>query len=177
MFNPSRTVDFAIPEDWVYNGLDYGELQSILDDEGNIGLDVLLVFDDVVSDMKTCSKELRKVFRNRRHVFADGEGGGSLSVITTTQKYNALPLELRNEVTSVFAFRMPPRESQTFYLEVMDEFLPTPDAWRSFQGIVFNEAFVFLYIDKDRKRLYRNFQRLLLEVRSDTAQGRVQMRF
>ena len=66
----------------------------------------LLILDDVIKDIKA-SKELSKVFLNRRHCTHDPnrKGQAGLSIMVTSQKYSLLPLEFRGACDHIILFR------------------------------------------------------------------------
>jgi hypothetical protein len=72
----------------------------------NRNANTLLVLDDVIKDI-TRTKDLSKVFLNRRHVTHSHskEGNGGLAIMVTSQKYNLLPLEFRGACDHVILFR------------------------------------------------------------------------
>jgi hypothetical protein len=66
----------------------------------------LYIFDDVIKDLSR-NKALSKLFLNRRHIThnPDKKGNASLSIITTSQKYNLLPLEFRKNCSHHILFK------------------------------------------------------------------------
>ncbi len=107
---PKKVVDSkkGVPKDQQFRQLVDEELIELLDTLKNgDNTNNLLILDDVIRDM-TRSRVLSKVFLNRRHITHSGdkdEGQGSLSIITTSQKYNLLPLEFRTAMSHVIVFK------------------------------------------------------------------------
>jgi GTPase SAR1 family protein len=66
----------------------------------------LLVLDDVIRSLSR-SKNLSKVFLNRRHIThnCEEDGNGGLSIMVTSQKFNLMPLEFRNAMDTVILFK------------------------------------------------------------------------
>ena len=65
---------------------------------------VLFIFDDVIGEIRKeqYNPAVKKLFFNRRHLIKDG----SLSLITTTQRYMVAPPVLRTALTSMYIFKI-----------------------------------------------------------------------
>jgi len=111
----------------------------------------LIVLDDCIRDLSR-SKNLSKVFLNRRHITHDEEqkdeenpDNASLSIIVTNQKYSLLPLEFRNALSDIIIFKSSNRnEINRIKDEIMFDLSP------ELQDQLLNEAwskpYSFLYV-------------------------------
>ena len=102
-----KTFINKLPIEQQHNKFDDNELVDIINemkesDNGNN----LLVLDDVIRDI-TRSKNLSKVFLNRRHIThnSEKEGQSKLSIWIVSQKYSLLPMEFRNALSCCIIFR------------------------------------------------------------------------
>ena len=106
----------------------------------------LLVIDDCIRDI-TRSKNLSKVYLNRRHITHNSEedGNGGLSVITTSQKYSLMPLEFRNAQSDVIVFKS---SNATEISRIRDELLfdLNKDQQEELFKMAWSEPYSFLYI-------------------------------
>ena len=92
-----------LPKEQLVHGFDPIRLHEILEEEqkeaeGDDANKILIVFDDIVSQITRNLPPMLKLLYNRRHI------GGGISIILTTQKYTKIPLELRTVATGVFFF-------------------------------------------------------------------------
>ena len=80
-------------------------------------LSVLLVLDDVAGDVKAgeFDPSLLKLFFNRRHLIANG----TLSIITITQKFTAIPQKIRTTSSWIIIFRLNPIETETVWKDAV----------------------------------------------------------
>jgi hypothetical protein len=96
-----------LPENQTYNKFDDDTLVDIIEklQEGD-NTNNLLVLDDVIRDISR-SKNLSKIFLNRRHILQnpEKEGQSKFSIWVVSQKYTLLPMEFRNALTAVFIWR------------------------------------------------------------------------
>jgi hypothetical protein len=78
---------------------------------------VLLVLDDVAGDIKggEFDPSLIKLFFNRRHLIANG----TLSIITVTQKFSAIPQKIRTICSWIIFFRLNPIETETVWKDAV----------------------------------------------------------
>ena len=112
----------------------------------------LLVLDDVIKGISR-SKVLSQIFLNRRHCTHNSrkKGYGGLALMTTSQKYNLLPLEFRSECSDVFLFKTSnASERRAIRDELMQDLSKEQqehlleEAWR--------EPYSFLYIKSNEPR-------------------------
>ena len=124
----------------------------------------LIVIDDCIRSINR-SKNLSKLYLNRRHITHDSEkeGHGGLAIITTSQKYTLLPLEFRNANSDIILFRTcnamelnKIKEELLYDLdkELQDELLK----------IAWNKKYSFLYIKVNapiENKYYINFDKVI----------------
>ena len=147
------TLDVPLPKNRLHTGLDMQELDKTL---RNIpaGTHTLMVFDDLVSELKKDSRPFLRLILNRRHVSPQG----SLSVILCTQKLSMVPLQLRNAASSFVLFEPANRESRIAYEELGDQ--ETFEEWQRMLSFVFDQKYRFLFIRVNlpsRYRYYKDF--------------------
>ena len=157
-------------EDRMFMKFDDHILENILDTEReDENLNNLIILDDCIRDL-TKSKILCKTILNRRHAThnPDEEGHGGMALMITSQKYNALPLMLRCNMSHVIVFRTEnQKELNAIKCELMadlddktaNEVLKT--AWNKKHG--------FLFIDATKPttdRYYQNFNKIVIDVDS-----------
>ena len=115
----------------------------------------LLVLDDCIRDLSR-SKNLSKVFLNRRHITHDpsqkdddNPDNASLSIIVTSQKYSLLPLEFRNSLSDIIIFKC---SNKNEINRIKDEILYDLDA--STQDLLLERAwyqpYSFLYVKPNK---------------------------
>lgn len=164
LFSPSlHTIEKRIdlPEDQMISQFTMEALQkaidSIADDEN-----ALFVLDDVASHLKPNMSEMLKLVWNRRHT-----GAGS-SVMIITQKYNAIPLQLRSACSSVFMFNKAKKELVDLY----DEFSGLEKStFVEISRVALSKKHQFLYMKLDEDEMnkyYRNFDKMKIEFSDDT---------
>lgn len=95
--NSLKTITTAInlPEDRLFHGISEleGLIEKIQDDEHK----VLLILDDVITDIKNHDYILKLIY-NRRHI------AGSISICLTSQNFNKIPLAIRKACTDLVFF-------------------------------------------------------------------------
>ena len=70
-----------------------------------------------------------------------------MSVLLTTQKYNLVPLQLRNAASTLVLFDMNRTESKIVHAEIGDD---TFDEWEKMTQHVFDAPYHFLFVRIDR---------------------------
>lgn len=96
-----------LPEEQIYDEYNDNILLQIIDElQQGPNYNSLLILDDVIRSISR-SRNLSKIFLNRRHIThnTDEEGCGGLSVMLTTQKFNLAPLEFRNSMSDIIIFK------------------------------------------------------------------------
>ena len=115
----------------------------------------LLVLDDCIRDLSR-SKNLSKVFLNRRHITHDESqkdeehpDNASLSIIVTNQKFSLLPLEFRNSLSDIIIFKC---SNKNEINRIKDEILYDLDA--STQDLLLEQSWLepysFLYVKPNK---------------------------
>jgi GTPase SAR1 family protein len=103
---PKKFIE-KIPEDQVFSEYNEDILIDIINGlKDGPNYNSLLILDDVIRSISR-SRNLSKVFLNRRHIThnENEEGNGGLSVMLTTQKYNLASLEFRNAMSDIIIFK------------------------------------------------------------------------
>lgn len=145
------TLDVPLPKNRLHTGLDMQELDKTLRSIPP-GQHTLMVFDDLVSELKKDAKPFLRLILNRRHVSAHG----SLSVILCTQKLSMVPLQLRNAASTFVLFEMAKRESRIVYDELGDH--ATFDEWLQMLIFVYDRKYRFLLIRVNQPRALRYYK-------------------
>ena len=107
------------------------------------------------------SKILAKIYLNRRHCTydKDQEGTASLSIITTSQKYNLLAIQFRVAQSDVILFESSNNtEIKTIKDELMNDL--TPELQDKVLELAWKEPYSFLYIKVNQplhKKYYVKF--------------------
>ena len=151
-----------LPEDQLFNGFDVEELASIISaEEGEEKEDsnkILIVFDDVITQISRNMRIMLKLLYNRRHI------GSGISVIMTSQKYNKIPLEIRSVSTGIFFFETKNKsEIETLYDEYGN--MKRPD-FNKLLAFVFDKKYNFLYmnlLNPVNAMYYKIFNKLSIE--------------
>jgi len=162
IWSPSiNTIDEEInlaPEK-IKQELDIDELSIILLDLKNEAIKTknkiktLFVFDDVISSIKKNVDEFKKMILNRRHY-------GPISIILTSQKWNLIPLELRSNISHLVLFNPNnKKEIINLYEEIIH--LDKDDFYKIL-NFVFDKKFNFMFIDIYNKKIYKNFNLLII---------------
>ena len=121
----------------------------------------LLLIDDQTQMLK--NGEIRKLLNhmvlNRRHLH--------LSIIFLSQYFNAIPLEIRKNLSTIVIVGRISNKKE--YKNLQEEVLHTDrDTMDAIMTYVFKRKHDNLIIDLERNRLYRNFNRLLIETAGDS---------
>lgn len=108
---PKKFLD-KLPDEQAHNRYSDQLLEELVESMRTAdNLNNLIILDDVIKDLKR-SKILAKIFLNRRHCTHDKgkDGNGGLSIITMSQKYNLLPLEVRLNQSHYIIFKSSNRQ-------------------------------------------------------------------
>ena len=156
-----KSILNKIPENQQH--LDYSDdlLQELIDEmREDENLNNLIILDDNIKNLNK-SKILAKVYLNRRHCTydKDQEGTASLSIITTSQKYNLLALQFRVAQSDVILFKSSNNtEIKTIKDELMNDL--TPELQDKVLELAWKEPYSFLYIKVNQplhKKYYVKF--------------------
>lgn len=117
------------------------------DDRGHI----LIILDDCLDYLRAkTSKRLDSLPSFSRHY--------NISLIITTQVYNALPVKLRKNVSGLTISRIYNKKD---YENIEDEIGANFHDFKSNYEIATNEPYNFLFVDNREMKLYHNFDKLL----------------
>tara|TARA_Y100001937_G_C7114494_1_gene329430 strand:- start:34 stop:831 length:798 start_codon:yes stop_codon:yes gene_type:complete len=156
-----------IPEEQLHNKFDDDKLVDIInglqeDENGNN----LLVLDDCIRDINR-SKNLSKIFLNRRHITQnpEKEGQSKLSIWVVSQKYSLLPMEFRNSLTSCIIYRScNSNEIKRIKEELMFDLSPEMQDEVLYQA--WKEPYSFLYIiinAPTKDKYYVKFDKIIFD--------------
>jgi len=152
-----------IPEDQKFEEATYDNVQGVLDEIKDSSEKVLLIFDDVIADIRGKGKGaienlLQKIFFNRRHLAG---AGGSVSIIATSQAYNKIDTKLRKTASHIIFYKnLHKKETESLFDEVI--LLPKKEYVDTLR-FVFNKKHDFLFVDTTQdpdKMLHKNFNQL-----------------
>jgi len=145
-----------LPDDQEYSELTIQSLTDVMDKIEVQSMEKnnsCIVFDDMASELK--NKETIRLFKqlifNRRHL--------RCSVFFLVQTWHSVPLELRKSFTNMFIFRVGKKE----LTDIFDEAIELDNKFLlPVSNLVFDKPFNFLFINLDGKRLFRNWDELLI---------------
>ena len=146
------TTKIKLPEDRLFNGT--AELESVVDSLSDSEDKVLIILDDVISEIKNDSFFMKLLY-NRRHQ------AGGISIILATQVWNKLPLSLRKVASHLVLFNSDNKKELS---SIYDDFIrverPIYDEIIKF---VFDKKHNFLFLDCANNLYYKNFNALIIE--------------
>lgn len=155
--NHSKFLDV----EWIYKKIE--DYRKFIDDKYKDTpqpcKNVLIIFDDVIGDLKKQEKDPRLIslFYNRRHILGDKF---MISIIVTTQKYVLCPPKLRSVITSVIAFPLMKMDWQKLESECI--FDTVDKRWIAKMYQDFNkEKYAFIYIRLDNGKIFYKFDKCL----------------
>jgi GTPase SAR1 family protein len=132
----------------IYEHLAASEAKSNNKDKQYDPQTTLLVIDDCATQLRANRRrelQLVSLLQNRRHV-----GGGGLSCILISQKYNMIPTGIRCNLSHLVLYKMKTiQESDTIKNEILP--LDTKTAYALFK-FVFDAKYRFLYVDMTLER-------------------------
>lgn len=145
-----------LPEDQEYSEL---TAESLVDVMGKITVEAVeknnscIIFDDMASELK--NKETMQLFKklifNRRQY--------RCSVFFLVQTWHSIPRELRKSFTNMFIFRVGKSELKDIFdeaVELDNKFLIPVS------NLVYDVPYNFLFVNLDGKRLFKNWNELLI---------------
>lgn len=142
-----------LPDEQLHDHFNDELLQKLLEDmKQGENSNNLIILDDSVKDIVR-SKTLSKCFLNRRHCTynPENEGQGGLSIITASQKYNLLPLEIRCNQSHVILFKSSNKaEIECVTNELMSDL--NKDEIKSLLEMAWREKYSFLMIDVNKPK-------------------------
>jgi GTPase SAR1 family protein len=117
----------------------------------------LLIFDDCISLFEKNIKEFLTIAYNRRNI--------GVSIMLISQKWNKIPLELREAISEIYLFKPNTRyELSALHRDLCDDI--TLEEFRELCHIVYDEPHIFMLIKKSNDHsteYYRNFKRIELK--------------
>lgn len=172
LFLPESNFSSELDFDWIDEKIKYVNTFNKNNKE-NSYLNVLLIIDDLVADLKSDSqnKKLLSLIFNRRHrldnviyikifflLFFTFLIKGMLSIIATTQKYRTLPTAFRVTSTFIVAFKNNPSEIKT----ISDELIySNVDFLSIFNDVFFNKKYGdknFIIYNIDNNKIFADFE-------------------
>jgi hypothetical protein len=183
--SPTKTLKWSGSNIVFMDTLTNETLRHILNDERLKGLNVAIVFDDMVQPIISLSKKgdaLGDMIRNGRHIMSvlteeieyETEEGelkkitvplrrpkGSLTIFMTTQVYNEIPLKHRKLASFVIQFPPADREFDSFARDNLG-LLPKSIDVQLFREAIWSKEHDNLMIDLTRHKLYHNFGEITL---------------
>ena len=177
--SPSTTTcdedPFAgVPEEQKATTLDVDTLNNIIEKIHNSGERILLILDDVITDIKRnkeVEKILTKLLFNRRHICGKSEDGESagLSVWITSQVYNQIPRPIRACASQVCIFQSNnKKELETIYEELISL---SRKEFRTLLDYVFDKKYQFLYINLDNTNPYNQYHKCFNKLKLSNITG------
>jgi GTPase SAR1 family protein len=156
-----------IPEEQIYGDYEGELLQSIIEYEKESGENpnTLFIFDDCIKSIarknSTNQDILHKLILNRRHCTTDNENPKSAgnSIMILSQKYNLLPLTLRNAISDLIIFKT---NNNKEIFNIWEEFCQdlTFENFKKLLKYVFDKPHNFLYLkvnNPTETKFYKNF--------------------
>lgn len=158
IFSPSlKTVTRTInlPEERIFDTFDLEVLQMIIDIENAEKNKILLVFDDMIANMKKNQKEMLKLIYNRRHI------GGGVSIIITSQVFNKIPAEIRKVATLLFMYKTTNKQEKE---SIFNDFINiTKNEYENILNYCWKDKHDFIMIDCNNGEFYNGFNKLYIE--------------
>ena len=175
LFSPSKDTlpmdKLRLDESRVFLKYNDEDLLNFIDEEKDgENLNNLIVLDDSIRQIKN-NKEVQKLVLNRRHLThnPEEEHKAGLSVLITSQKFNAADTYLRNNMSDIIIFKTSVKNE----LEAIKNDLMS-DLDKELQDELLKKAFEkkygFLYIKNympTRDRYYINFNKVVFEDEDD----------
>ena len=171
LFSPSSDTlpldKLKLKDDRVHLKYSDDILQEIIEEnKDDENLNNLIILDDSIKQIKN-RPEVHKLVLNRRHLTQtpNEEGQAGLSVMITSQKYNAVDLILRTNMSDIFIFKT---ENQKELNAIKEELMA--DLSQEQQNELLKEAFKdkysFLYIkgyEGTKDRYYIRFNKVVFD--------------
>ena len=163
---PDRFLN-KLPDEQLHNKYSDELLEEIIEDmRAGENSNNLLILDDSIKDLKR-STILAKIFLNRRHCCHNSEkdGNGGLSIMTTSQKYNLLPLEVRLNQSHYIIFKSSNRqEVDAVRNELMTDL--SKEEQEELLEMCWSKPYSFLMIDVNKPKkdkYYCKFDKVVFE--------------
>jgi len=171
LFSPSRQTlpldKLRLDGDRVFDKYSDEALEQIIDDERDgENLNNLIILDDSIKQIKN-KPGFHRLILNRRHITHNNgeEGQAGLSIIVTSQKYNALDLIARTNMSDVILFRTENnKELNAIKEELMSDLSPTQQ--NEVLRLAWDQKYSFLLIkayNGTPDRYYRRFDKIVIK--------------
>jgi len=129
-------------------------------------LNNLIILDDSIKQIKN-NKEVHKLVLNRRHIThnPDAENKAGLSVLITSQKFNAADTYLRNNMSDIIIFKTSVKnELESIKSDLLSDL--DKDQQDALLKKAFEKKYGFLYVKNympTKDRYYINFDKVIFE--------------
>lgn len=141
-----------LPEDRMFQGTK--ELPDVIESVKESDDKVLIILDDVISEIKSDEFFMKLLF-NRRHI------AGGISIILMTQVWNKLPLPLRKVASHLVLFNSTNKKELT---SIYDDFVTLErEVYDQVVRYVFDKKHNFLFMDTANNLYYKNFNLLTIQ--------------
>jgi len=155
-----------IPDNQKFTEANFDNIESFLEAIKDTGEKVLLILDDVISDIRgkgraDIENKLQKIFFNRRHLCG---AGGSCSIIATSQTYNKIDPKLRKTASHYVLFSNRQKKEQK---SIFDEVILIPEKeYLDVIKYIYDKKHNFMFIDTTKNQddmLHKNFNKLVID--------------
>jgi len=138
-----------LPENRMFNGIE--ELPDVVEQLKQEEDRVLIILDDVISDIKN-NEFFMKLIYNRRHI------GGGISLVILTQVYNRLALPLRKAASHLTFFN---NSNKKELKSIFEDFIKVDEElYKKICDFIFDSKHSFLFLETTDKTFYKSFNRL-----------------
>lgn len=196
LFCPSKTLQYGVEEENWYPHYDEEEMKRIMNDPELDGLNILLLFDDVVNEVSKYSMGFKELADNRRHkhvideveieVEQEDEYGmietikkkvklpepmGSVTIWFVTQKLNKVHPDVRQACDSLACFNVVNREWDIVFREYVQDLIPW-EKRMDFKNFVYDKPHAFLMWIKDKpanKSLFKSLDTIIVDENAQDA--------
>lgn len=145
-----------LEEDSIFDDLNLENLQyayNVAENNAREGFKTLIILDDVQKYLKgDCEKFLLHMVNNRRHA--------CLSIWLCCQNYKNIPLQVRQNLTDLFIFKVNKNEALNIFNEQIELF---KDKFDLIISKIFNKPHDFLYINSLTQRFFDNWNEIIIE--------------
>tara|TARA_R100001440_G_scaffold17797_3_gene29845 strand:+ start:1959 stop:2768 length:810 start_codon:yes stop_codon:yes gene_type:complete len=175
IFSPSKDTlcldKLKISDDRIFTKYTNQDLQNIIDEEKeDENLNNLIILDDSIKQIKN-NPEVHKLILNRRHLTQNPneDGHAGLSIIITSQKYNACDLITRVNMSDIILFKTEnQKELNCIKEELMGDL--EKDIQDKVLKLAWKDKYSFLLIKNylgTKDRYYVRFNKIVFEDKDD----------
>lgn len=145
-----------LEEDNIFDELNLENLETaynIAESNAEEGYKTLIILDDVQKYLKgDCEKFLLHMVNNRRHA--------CLSIWLCCQNYKNIPLQVRQNLTDLFIFKVNKNELSNIFDEQIEIF---KNKFDDIINRIFRKPHDFLYINSLNQRFFDNWNEIIIE--------------